>query len=185
MLNKFAGMVAAGIVALSATAAVAEEVVTDPSILEAMKTRPLTVQDETVSKECGDCHMVFPPSRLTGNAWKKIMATLENHFGDDASLDAATTKQIEDYLVAHALDAKGGIRTKMRLEAWKKKGIVDPIRITETPEWTRHHTRERHYKNMAKAVGYDGGSNCIRCHRGAEHGLYEEFNGLYGDNSGD
>jgi len=163
MLNKMAGVAAAGVFALSAATANAAE------------QRPYTVQDEMTRTECGDCHMVFPPTRLTGNAWKKIMATLDDHFGEDASLDAETVKHIEAYLVAHALDAKMGIRTKMRLEAWKKKGIVDPIRITETPEWTRHHTRKQNYRKMAEDVGYTRGANCIKCHKGAERGLYEDF----------
>jgi len=170
MLNKIAGLAAAAVIALSTTAATA-----DQAMDEAMKNRPYTVTDEVTRTECGDCHMVFPPNRLTGTAWKKIMATLSDHFGDDASLDAATIKHIEDYLVANALDAKMGIRTKMRLAAWKKKGVVDPLRITETPEWTRHHTKKANYKQMAKEVGYTRGSNCIKCHKGAERGLYEDF----------
>lgn len=162
MLHKIAGIAAVGIFVLSATVASAAE-------------RPFTVQDETTRRECGDCHMVFPPSRLTGTAWKKIMGTLEDHFGDDASLDAATAKHIEAYLVSKALDAKAGIRTEMRLKAWAKKGIVDPLRITETPEWTRHHPRKANYRKMAEDVGYTRGANCIKCHKGAERGLYEDF----------
>lgn len=171
MLNKIAGLAAAGVIALSATSAAA----IDAAMEEALKNRPYTVADEVTRAECGDCHMVFPPSRLTGTAWKKIMATLEDHFGDDASLDAESIKHIEAYLVSHALDAKKGIRTKMRLAAWKKKGIVDPLRITETPEWVRHHTKKSNYKKMAQDVGYTRGSNCIACHKGAERGLYEDF----------
>lgn len=189
MFKKITLTVAAGIIALgtvaTTTAVANEKVITDPSIFEQMKTRAKTVQDEITQTECGDCHMVFPPSRLTGNAWVKIMSNLGDHFGDDATLDGASVKHIQDYLVKSALDRPGkngkiGIRTKMRLAAWKKKGVVDPIRITETPEWTRHHTKERHYLNMIEAVGYKAGSNCIQCHKGAEHGLYEEFDGLYG-----
>lgn len=166
MFKHFTGIVAAGMIALcGATAGAA-----------GFEDRPLTVQDETVRKECGDCHMVFPPSKLTKGGWKKIMGDLANHFGEDASLDADTVKHIEAYLADHALDAKGGIRTEMRLKAWEKKGLVDPIRITETPEWTRHHTQKQSYRQMSEEVGYTGGSNCIKCHKGAEHGQYEEFN---------
>ena len=142
--------------------------------------RPYSVTDEMTRAECGDCHMAFPASRLTGTAWVKIMSNLSDHFGDDATLDAESVKHIQDYLVKNALDRPGkngkmGIRTKMRLAAWKKKGFVDPIRITETPEWTRHHTKKHNYHDMAKEVGYTGGANCIKCHKGAERGLYEDF----------
>jgi len=191
MFKKIIIVAVMGVLALGAItappAAANEKVISDPGILERMKTRPLTVQDKMTRKECGDCHMTFPPSRLTMTAWKKIMGTLDNHFGEDASLDAATATHIENYLVEHAIDrsdpktGKIGIRTKMRLKAWAKKGLVDPLRITETPEWLRHHTKKNHYRNMTEAVGYKGGSNCIQCHRGAEHGMYEEFEGLYGE----
>jgi len=165
MIQKFSALATAGLVALCAT-----------SVLAAGPNgRPLTVEDPIVSKECGDCHMVFPPSKLTKGGWHKIMGDLANHFGDDASLDAATVQHIDAYLAANALDAKGGIRTEMRLKAWAKKGIVDPIRITETPEWTRHHTAKANYRKMAEDVGYTGGSNCKKCHKNAEYGLYEDF----------
>ena len=172
MLHKIAGLATAGVLILSTATAGAAD-------------RPLTVQDEVTRTECGDCHMVFPPAHLTGKAWSKIMATLEDHFGEDASLDAESIKHIEAYLVSKSLDAKGGIRTEMRLKAWAKKGIVDPLRITETPEWTRHHTKKHRYKLMAADVGYTRGSNCTQCHKDAETGLYEEFEGQYGDRGGD
>jgi len=187
MLKKIVIVAAVGVFALSSTPSnAAEKVITDPGILERMKVLPLSVQDEITRTECGDCHMTFSPSKLTATAWKKIMGDLSNHFGEDATLDAATVKHIEDYLVSNALDrpdpktGKIGIRTKMTLKSWKKKGIVDPLRITETPGWLRHHTKKLHYKNMVKAVGYAGGSNCIQCHGGAEYGLYEEFEDQYG-----
>ena len=161
MLTKLTAFAAAGLIVLSTVTASAAE-------------RPYSVSDELTRTECGDCHMAFPASKLTKTAWKKIMSTLSDHFGDDASLNADAVKHIEAYLVANALDAKMGIRTKMRIAAWKKKGIVDPIRISETPEWVRHHTRAARYKVMAKEVGYDG-PNCIKCHKGAERGLYEDF----------
>ena len=165
MLTKLTAFAAAGLFVLSTATASAAD-------------RPLSVKDEITRTECGDCHMVFPSTRLTKTAWKKIMSTLDNHFGEDATIDAASAKHIEAYLVDNAMDAKMGIRTKMRLAAWKKKGIVDVIRITELPEWTRHHNTNK-YKFMVKDVGYARGSNCITCHKGAETGLYEEFDDRY------
>ncbi len=140
---------------------------------------PFTVQDEITRTECGDCHMVFPPGRLTMNGWKKIMTTLSDHFGEDATIDAASAKHIEKYMVSKAFDAKGSVPSKMKIKQWKKKGIVDPIRITETPSWKSHHKTKK-YKLMSKDVKYERGSNCIVCHKNAERGMYEEFPGMYG-----
>ena len=55
-------------------------------------------------KECGSCHMVYPPELLPARSWTKIMGSLQDHFGDCAQLDAATQQHIHDYLVAHAAD---------------------------------------------------------------------------------
>ena len=58
------------------------------------------------------------------------MATLDDHFGEDASIDAPTAKHIEKYMVSKAMDAKDTVPSRMRIKQWKKKGIVDPIRKT-------------------------------------------------------
>ena len=59
-------------------------------------TDPLTVQ------ECASCHIAFPASMLPAASWRRMMGELENHFGDDASVDADTTAAITRYLVDHA-----------------------------------------------------------------------------------
>lgn len=168
MLNRIIIAFTVGILMFSATAANAVD----------NSSKPYTVQDEITRSECGDCHMVFPAGRLTVNGWKKIMSDLGNHFGEDASLDDKTAKHIEAYMTSRAFNAKDTVPSKMKIKQWKKKGLVDPIRITETPGWKRHH-RTKKYKLMAKDVGYERGSNCILCHKDAERGVYEEFPGMY------
>ena len=169
MFSKIASIVMAGLLMLD----------TSPGLAEEVPDFPLTVQDEITRKECGDCHMVFPPNRLTVGGWTKIMGDLGNHFGEDASLTPKNAKHIKAYLLSKAMDAKKRVPVEMTLKQWKKKGIVDPIRITETPNWQRHHTT-RKYKLMSKELKYMNGSNCIICHKNAERGMYEEFPGLYG-----
>jgi len=170
MLNKNAIIVMAAITVLGFTSAWAAGV----------EDKPLTVTDKTTRAECGDCHMVFPPGRLTGRAWMKIMDNLGDHFGEDASIKPKTVAYIKAYLQSKSLDAKDRYPTKLLLEQWAKRGLVDPIRITVTPNWTRHHLRKEKYKRMSKELGYTRGSNCIICHKNAERGVYEEFPGLYG-----
>jgi hypothetical protein len=123
--------------------------------------------------------MTFPPSRLTKAAWTKIMDDLSNHFGDDATLDAKKVDHIKAYLLSEALDRKNDIRTKMRLKAWAKKGIVDPIRIVDTPEWIGEHKSNR-FRTMQQDVGFMG-SNCSKCHLNGERGQYESFKDRYPD----
>jgi hypothetical protein len=42
--------------------------------------------------ECGGCHMAFPPALLTAPDWKRVMARLDKHYGDNASLDEKTRR---------------------------------------------------------------------------------------------
>src|SRR5258707_12423348 len=37
-------------------------------------------------KECGACHLVFPPQMLPTRSWQKLMGDLKAHFGQDASI---------------------------------------------------------------------------------------------------
>lgn len=192
MLNKMIAVAAAGLIALSAaTAGAAEVCVPKTEILdtygadkEFIAKRALTVQDEITKTECSDCHTVFPPRYLTSGGWKKIMAGLDDHFGDDASLDADTVKHIEAYLVSKAMDASKNPITKARVKAAKKKGTFDTVRIFDLGKLGRKHRGEL-YLQMKKDLCIETGSgtNCIICHRGGERGVFEEFDG-YGSGKG-
>ena len=48
--------------------------------------------------------MAFPPQTLTRAVWRNIIGNLSNHFGEDASLDAATVKYLLAYHEANASD---------------------------------------------------------------------------------
>ena len=50
-------------------------------------------------EECGSCHMAYPAGLLPVSSWRRIMANLDDHFGDNAELDAQTATQITDYLI--------------------------------------------------------------------------------------
>ena len=128
------------------------------------------VTDPVVSEECGSCHMAFAPSMLPASSWKRMMANLDNHFGDDASVDAQTAARISRYLVANAADAGG------RQYAGKMlRGVAldnAPLRITELPKWVSEHrevsAREwRHKEVRSKA-------NCVACHSEAARGYYDD-----------
>ena len=118
---------------------------------------------QLVNSECGACHMVYPPQFLPARSWRAIMAGLNKHFGEIASLDAATSRSIEDFLVANAADTVNG-------EAEFLRGLHPtdtPLRITDTPLW-----RAIHPKLLRSGVGTGPGirsaANCMTCHKGTE-----------------
>jgi mono/diheme cytochrome c family protein len=120
---------------------------------------------ESVTKECGSCHMVFPPQMLPARSWTALMEGLASHFGENAALDEAKKKEIADYLTANAGDARG-------VNGHYLRGLSKsetPLRITETPYWVREHGEIRqsaYTKVQSKA-------NCVACHKNAASGIFE------------
>jgi hypothetical protein len=112
------------------------------------------VTHEPTKKECGECHMAFQPALLPAESWRKIMAGLEDHFGEDASLEADLTVEIEAYLVENAGRGDG---TKLRIteQRWFRHEHDFPNRMWQKPE-----VRSR--------------ANCEACHRDAARGSYED-----------
>ena len=105
-------------------------------------------------RECGECHMAFQPALLPANSWRQIMAGLADHFGEDASVEAALAAEIEAYLVGHAGQ---GDAAKLRIteQPWFRHEHDVPDRV-----WQRPEVRSR--------------ANCEACHRDAARGLYED-----------
>lgn len=128
------------------------------------------VADAVVKEECGSCHLSFAPSMLPASSWKRLMADLKNHFGDDASVDAATAAKITDYLVANAADATGQRYSSKLLRG---VSVVNaPLRITELPKWVSEHRKVPAWEWKHKDVRTK--ANCAACHVDAANGYYDQ-----------
>jgi mono/diheme cytochrome c family protein len=127
------------------------------------------VNDKIVQTECSACHMAFPAGMLPVRSWQALMSGLDNHFGENAALDTETARRISDYLTANAADA-GGRRS--RFLRGVKAGDT-PLRITETPWWTREHRGEVRPEAF-KDPRIGSKANCIACHRGAAKGNFDD-----------
>ncbi len=118
--------------------------------------------------ECGACHEAYHPSLLPRASWAKIMAHLDNHFGEDASLDPATTQAIAGWLNTYPSEA-WDTEAANRL---RSVDPADPTRITAAPMWKRIHHRIDPSVFKLKAV-HDS-SNCAACHRDAVSGRFDD-----------
>lgn len=128
------------------------------------------VTDPLTRDECGSCYLAFAPSMLPARSWQKMMGNLDNHFGDDASLDAATVESITRYLTANAGDTGGSQYSRKLLKGVGSNST--PQRITELPAWVHEHRKVpawewRHKDVLSKA-------NCTACHADAGLGYYDE-----------
>lgn len=108
--------------------------------------------------ECGSCHVAYPPALLTATSWDRVMATLDKHFGVDASVDAATARTVSAYLRTHA--------------GSERRAGGGTLRITETA-WFRHEHDEVPAQAW-KSPQTRSAANCAACHTGADRGDYSE-----------
>ena len=126
--------------------------------------------DETYAAECGDCHEPFHPSLLPVASWAGIMAHLDNHFGEDASLESGTARKIAAYLEANASEFWDS-------EAASRFRVVSadaPWRITATPYWVAKHGGIAAPRFAAPPVSSK--ANCAACHRDAASGRFDDQN---------
>jgi hypothetical protein len=130
------------------------------------------VANETYKEECGSCHLAFLPGFLPARSWKKLMAGLEDHFGENASLDEDVTKTLTAFLVKHAADTKESTRRSKKIARQIPKGEA-PLRITETAFWARKHFSVKDWVWKREKVATK--AKCEACHRDADKGLYSEY----------
>jgi hypothetical protein len=109
-------------------------------------------------KECGSCHVAYPPQFLTAGNWQQLMNGLDKHFGENALLDSQDKKDISDFLTRYA--------------ATGAKHSAPSLRIGDTA-WFRR----EHHEVSAKAwssPAIRSRANCTACHVNAERGDWSE-----------
>ncbi|WP_294965489.1 cytochrome b/b6 domain-containing protein [Sulfurimonas sp.] len=127
------------------------------------------VEHRVFYDECISCHTLYPPHLLPKKSWITMMDNLQNHFGDDASLDAKDIKSIKEYLV------KNSSENSTKESAFKILKSIDAnvtLAITETRYWKRRHKDIDKSIFEAKKIGNI--SNCKACHKNIEQGLLND-----------
>jgi hypothetical protein len=99
-------------------------------VLAAPRNFPV-VTHGTYLKECGACHMAFPPQLMPARSWRRVMESLDAHFGDSARLDPATQATIAEYLATNAADGAENAES-IAVMASVRDGAT-PERISKVP----------------------------------------------------
>lgn len=155
---RLAAAITAGLLAAAATAGLGLAART-PAGLPAATPR-------VVARECGACHFAYPASLLPRASWTALMAGLGDHFGEVATLDAATAAEIGAFLAGHAAESAD-------TKAANRLRTVDPaapFTITASPFWRRVHAALPAAAFTATGVG--GKGNCAGCHGDAASGRF-------------
>lgn len=120
--------------------------------------------------ECSSCHTLYHPALLPERSWRKLMGGLDKHFGENASLDAATQKEIADFLATNAADRSNHRRAGKIAQSIL--GGATPLRISETPYFVRKHNEIGNETWKRKSIGSK--ANCTACHADADKGNFDE-----------
>jgi hypothetical protein len=113
-------------------------------------------------QECAACHVAYPPGLLPAASWRRVMGGLSRHYGADASLDAATAKELSAWLAANA-----GSSRRVRDEPPQD-------RITQSAWFLREHDEVP--ARIWKLPAVKSPSNCVACHARADQGDFDEHN---------
>ncbi len=126
---------------------------------------------EVFNEECGSCHMAYPPALLPERSWRKMMAGLEDHFGDNAELDDESYKIITDYLMSNSADATRFGRSHKFYRSIRSSDT--PLRISNIPYFLHEHDEipKRLVEDNPKVNSF---SNCQACHQNAEKGSFND-----------
>ena len=127
-------------------------------------------QDPLYVEECAACHLAYPPGMLPQDSWQRMMRGLEDHFGDNAEMDAETYVEIETLLNNNALQR--GTAAKYSQFA-RNLPAIPPLRITELPYMLQAH------QSVEDAIGAENMtvgflSPCEDCHREAADGIFDK-----------
>jgi hypothetical protein len=130
------------------------------------------LSDDLHIEECGSCHMAYPPELLPKDSWQKIMLGLEDHFGENAELDAETFAHIGQYLELNGLqNDHPSIETVSSWYASLPENA--PLRITELPGFLKHH--EDPIRRLGEGSEVEGFlSPCEDCHKEAASGIFDK-----------
>lgn len=130
------------------------------------------VNNKTYEEECGSCHLAYQPGLLPARSWEKLLndKALGDHFGEDATLDAATLKTIRAYALDNAAD-KSWYKRSRKVAAATAQGEA-PLRITEVRFIKRKH-QDIPGKMIKGNKDVKSLSYCNACHTKAEQGIYD------------
>ena len=120
--------------------------------------------------ECASCHSIYHPALLPERSWRTLMGGLDKHFGENASLDAATQKEITEFLATNAADRSNHRRAGKIAQSIASRET--PLRISETAYFIRKHDEIGNSVWQRKTIGSK--ANCVACHPDAEKGVFNE-----------
>ncbi len=125
------------------------------------------VNNQLYLDECSACHFAYQPGLMPARSWKQLMANLEDHFGENAELEAEEQKALTAYLLKNAADFSKLKRSIKIMRSLSRNQT--PIRITKIPYIVGKHDELSSQMLKDNSLSY-----CDKCHTSASSGSYSE-----------
>jgi len=124
------------------------------------------IYDECYEAECGACHFAYQPGLLPTASWKKLLAALDDHFGEFANIDdTGDLTFVRDHLLKNAAD-KSDYQLSKKIMRSLPVNLM-PIRITDVPYFKEQH-RAVPWGALMKKGKVVSQSSCNQCHISSE-----------------
>lgn len=118
------------------------------------------VVPQAYRQECAACHTAYPPAMLPSRSWQRVMTGLDRHYGTDASLDAATVRELSTWLQTHAATGRMASETPTDDRITRTAWFERKHREIEPAVWTLPSVRSK--------------AQCAACHTGADRGRFDD-----------
>lgn len=122
--------------------------------------------NQNFANECGSCHAIYPPFLLPKQSWTLMMGDLENHFGDDASIETEQNEEITNFLRNNSAEH---FDTKVAQKIIAEQKDPNNIAITKNKYWIKSHATIS-AKTFAQP-SIKSKANCFACHKQLEQGI--------------
>jgi cytochrome c553 len=153
-INEFIGIIILTVFILAAIALTSRHANAGSKSMSPVQSLPI------YQTECGSCHLAYPPGFLPKTSWEQLMSNLSKHYGTDASIDAKSNHQINQWLTQY-----GGSYKRV-------KESPPENRITKSAWFERKHRKVKASDFTKPSVRSP--ANCAACHQQAEQGLFDD-----------
>lgn len=128
------------------------------------------VDNRRYAELCGSCHFAYQPGLLPALSWERIMAGLEQHYGDRAELSTPDKAAITNYLLNNAAGrVDAGVANRIMV----LQGGAVPARITGGRLFRDEHDEIPPHM-VADNPEIRSFANCDACHTRAAAGSFED-----------
>lgn len=121
------------------------------------------------ANECSDCHFLYHPSLNSETNWTALMASLDDHYGEDASISSTSFDLINQFFNennAIFFDTQAAVEIGLTAS--------DNDRMTNRPFWKDVHANLN--DNLFNSAPVYSSANCDACHLDADTGLFQDQN---------